>query len=113
MGTSSTGLTFVHRDQDIRVWTKCYRSDILAILKRERSRLVTVAQVGQVARDMRTSYSLYKVECRDTVSYRAQDGISVGGENNVPLSVNSATKVRELQFTFIAGVDKGEGYALP
>lgn len=113
MGTSFVGLTFVHRDQDIRVWTKCYRSDILAILKRECSRLVTVAQVGQVAQNMRTSHSLYKVEYRDTVSYRAQYGISIGGENNIPLSVDSATKVRELQLTFIAGVDEGEGYALP
>lgn len=109
MGTSSAGLTFVHRYQGIRVRTKCYRSDILAVLKRKCSGLVTVTQVGQVAQNMRTYHSLYKVEDRDAVSHRTQDGISIGGENDVPLSVDSATEVRELWLKFIAGADKGEG----
>lgn len=58
---------------------------------------------------MRTYHSLYKIEDRDAVSYRTQDGISIGGENDVPLPVDGATKVRELWLMFSAGTDKDEG----
>ena len=38
------GLTFVHRDQDIRIRTKGYGRDVFAILKRKCTGLITVAQ---------------------------------------------------------------------
>lgn len=90
-------LTFVHRDQDIRIRTECYCRDIFTVLKRKRSRLVTIAHGWSYTQDMRDYYSLYKVEHRNAVSHRAQDRISIRRENDVPLSIDSATKVRELR----------------
>ena len=46
---------------------------------------------------MQNHYSLYKVEHRYAVSYRTQDRISIRSEYDIPLSINSAAKVRELR----------------
>ena len=44
VGTDSASLTFVHRDQDIRVRAECYRGDIFAVLKRKCSGPVAIEQ---------------------------------------------------------------------
>ena len=44
VGTNSANLTFVHRDQDIRVRAERYRGDIFTVLKRKRSRPVAITQ---------------------------------------------------------------------
>lgn len=46
---------------------------------------------------MQNYHSLHKVKHRYAVSYRAQDRISIRSEYDIPLSIDSAAKVRELR----------------
>ena len=50
-----------------------------------------------MSQNMRNQHSLYKVKHRYTVSHRAQDRISIRSEYDIPLSIDSATKIRELR----------------
>jgi len=69
--------------------------------------------ISQGAQNMRDDHSLYEVEHRNAVSYRAQDRISIGREDDIPLSIDSPTKVRKLHSCVHFSEGRSSNRALP